>query len=280
MSEDWAPPAKIEELFPHLAGNNFASINAPTSGARTQKELPVGPAPFQFYSLGTPNGQKPAILLEELGIDYDAHVVPLSGDQFNSGFVGVNPNSKIPAALDKDGPDGKPIQLFESASICMYLAEKYKRFIPEDRRLRQECLNWTFWQMGGQGPLTGQFGHYFVYAPANKIEARNYGTARYGMEVQRMCSVLDHHLSTRKFMVGEEYSIADMIILPWFHSALRKGYKHSTGVTGYDFLSVDKYVHLNAWADRLIERPAVKRGLTVCTGGKGKPWLEQEPAKV
>jgi len=215
-------------------------------------------------------------MLEELGIDYDAHVVPLTGDQFSSGFVGLNPNSKIPAAMDKEGPDGKPIHLFESASIVLYLAEKYNRFIPADKRLRQEVYNWLFWQMGGQGPMTGQFGHFFTYAPADKKEARNYGTARYGMEVQRICSVLDNHLSTRQYMVGDEYTIADMVIFPWFHSALRKGYKHSSGVTGSDFLSVNKYVHLSAWADRILERPAVKRGVTVCTNGKGKPWLEPE----
>jgi len=277
--EEWKPPAKIEELFKATEGNNFSSINAPTAGARTQKELPVGKSSFQFYSLATPNGQKPGILLEELGIDYDAHVVQLSGEQFASGFVSVNPNSKIPAAVDLEGPDGKPIQLFESVSIMVYLAEKYNKFIPTDKRLRQEVFNWLFWQIGGQGPMTGNFGHFFVYAPGNKKEARDYGVARYGMETQRICSVLENHLATRKFMVGEEYTIADMAIFPWFNQ-LRVGYKHKSGIGAAEFLNVAQYVHTNAWADRILERPAVKRGITVCSGGKGKPWLESQEAKV
>jgi len=273
MAEEWAPPAKVEEVFPVLAGNNFSSINAPTAGARTQKDLPVGPAPFQLYSLATPNGQKPGILLEELGIDYDAHVVLLNGEQFTSGFVAVNPNSKIPAAVDKEGPDGHPINLFESVSILLYLADKYNRFIPADKRLRQEVINWLFWQIGGQGPMTGNFGHFMAYAPPDKKDARNYGVARYGMEVQRLCSVLENHLATRKYMVGEEYTIADIAIYPWFNQ-LRTGYNHKSGIGANAFLSVSQYKHVNEWADRIADRPAVKRGVTVCSGGKGKPWLE------
>jgi len=264
MAEEWTPPAKVAELFPVLTGNQFSSINSPTSGARTERALPDGSAPFQLYSLNTPNGQKVGIILEELGIKYDAHVISLSGDQFTSGFVGVNPNSKIPAAIDKEGPGGTPIHLFESGSILLYLAEKHNRFLPTDKRLRQEVLNWLFWQVGGQGPMTGNFGHFMVYAPPDKKDARSYGTARYGMEVQRLCSVLETHLATRKYMVGEEYTIADMAIFPWFNH-LRVGYKHKSGIGAAEFLSVDKYVHANAWADRILERPAVKKGITVCS---------------
>lgn len=176
--------------------------------------------------------------------------------------------------MDRDGPNGKPINLFESASILLYLAEKYNKFIPADRALRQEVINWLFWQIGGQGPMTGNFGHFFVYAPADKKAARDYGVSRYGMETQRICSVLENHLSTRKYLVGEEYTIADIAIFPWFNT-LRLGYKHKSGVNAADFLNVAQYVHTNAWADRILERPAVKRGITVCTAGKGKPWLEE-----
>ncbi len=201
------------------------------------------------------------------------------GEQFTSGFVGVNPNSKIPALLDKEGPDGKPINLFESASIALYLAEKYNRFIPSDARLRAELFNWVFWQMGGQGPFTGQFGHFFVYAPADKAETRDYGTARYGMEVQRLCDVLDKHLAGRNYLVGDEYTLADILIFPWFNQ-LRIGYKHGSGVGAGDFLSIEQYKNVNAWADRILERPAVQRGITVCHWADGaKPWLNKTEGK-
>ena len=182
----WTPPAKIEELFSKTAGNQFAAINAPTAGARTQVDLPRGPAPIQLYSLGTPNGIKVSILLEELeelGLtQYDAHIINIGkGDQFGSGFVQGNPNSKIPMAIDY-AVDGEPIRIFESASIVQYFAEKFGRFIPSDPRLRVEMNNWIFWQMAGQGPITGNFGHFFVYAPGDKAEARDYGVARYGMD--------------------------------------------------------------------------------------------------
>jgi GST-like protein len=272
---DWTPTSKIEAIFKATAGNNFSSINSPKAGARAERELPVGTAPFQLYSLGTPNGQKVGIILEELEIDYDAHVIPLSGDQFNSGFVAVNPNSKIPSAVDKQGPDGKPFNLFESCSIMLYLAEKHNKFLPVDKRLRSEVITWLFWQAAGQGPMTGQFGHFMVYAPPDKKEARDYGVARYGMEVQRLCSVLENHLATRKYMVGEEYTIADMAIFPWFNQ-LRVGYNHPSGIGAKEFLTVSQYVNANAWADRIAVRPAVIRGITVCSAGKGKPWLESK----
>ncbi|GAX80767.1 hypothetical protein CEUSTIGMA_g8202.t1 [Chlamydomonas eustigma] len=273
----WAPPAKIEEIFAKTAGNNFSAINAPTAGARTTQDLPVGSAPLQLYSLGTPNGHKVSILLEELGVDYDAYIINIvKGEQFTSGFVAVNPNSKIPALLDKEGPDGKPINLFESGSIVLYLAEKYKRFMPTDPRLRVECLNWVFWQMAGQGPMTGNFGHFMVYAPADKIEARDYGVARFGMEVQRLCSVLDQHLAGRQYMVGEEYSIADIAIFPWFNQ-ICTGYKHASGIDANGFLTASQYKNVQAWRERILARPAVARGLTVCGfSGVAKPWLEEK----
>lgn len=276
----WTPPAKVEELYAATSGNKFASINAPTAGAREEKALPEGSAPFQLYSLATPNGQKVGILLEELGINYDAHFINIGkGDQFTSGFVGVNPNSKIPAALDKEGPDGKPINLFESASIMMYLAEKHNQFIPTNPRARVECMNWLFWQMGGFGPFCGQFGHFFVYAPDDKAETKNYGSSRYGMEVQRLCDVLDKHLADHTYLAGEEYSIADMSVYPWFNQLLQ-GYPHPSGIKANEFLSVEeKYKNAVVWAERIRARPAVMKGITVCSAGKGKPWLEEEESK-
>lgn len=271
---EWKPPSKIEELFAVTAGNKFAAINSPVAGARVEKELPEGTAPVQLYSLFTPNGQKVSILFEELELDYDAHVINIGkGDQFTSGFVKVNPNSKIPACVDKEGPNGSPINLFESASIVQYFAEKHGKFIPTDPAKRQECFNWVYWQMGGFGPFCGQFGHFFVYAPADKLETRDYGTSRYGMEVQRLCSVLDQHLAKNEFLAGDEYSIADMVVFPWFHQLLT-GYNHSSGVTAAQFLSIDKYSHAVAWAQKLKARPQVQRGLQVChINGQGKPWL-------
>lgn len=276
----WTPPKKIEDLFSKTSGNQFAAINAPTAGARTVAPLPVGKAKFQFYSLKTPNGQKPAILLEELGLDYDAHTINImKGEQFTSGFVEVCPNSKIPCAVDTDTKDGKPVRLFESVSIMLYLAEKHQRFIPKDPSLRAEMMNWLFWQVGGQGPITGAcFGHFFVYAPADKLETRDYGVARYGMDVQRLCDVLDKHLEGKTYMVGEEYTIADMAIFTWFQQ-LRTGYIHSSGVSANDFLSISQYKNVCKWADSLVSREAVKRGMSVCgwdAALPSKPWLAQK----
>ena len=272
----WAPPATIEELFEKAAGNKWSTINKPTAGAQTEKELPVGDAALQLYSLATPNGIKVAILLEELGVDYDAHVINIgAGDQFGSGFVAVNPNSKIPALVDKKGPGDKPIHLFESGSIALYLCEKYGKFLPADPALRYQVINWLFWQMAGQGPMTGNFGHFFVYAPADQLEARDYGVARYGMEVQRLTDVLDKHLEGRTYMVGEEYSLADILVFPWFHQ-LRTGYKHASGASASSFLGSDRYKNANAWADRILQRPAVQRGITACNWqGVAKPWLQK-----
>lgn len=217
-----------------------------------------------------------SVLLEELEADYDAHFINIGkGDQFTSGFVAVNPNSKIPALLDREGPGGAPINLFESASIMVYLAEKYGRFLPTDPRLKAETFNWLFWQMGGLGPMCGNFGHFFVYAPADKIETRDYGVARYGMEVQRLLSVLDQHLATRTYLVGEELTIADLANFPWALQLLQ-GYKHPSGNDARQFLTVEKYTNVVAWVERIKARPAVQRGLTVCTNGHGKPWLVSE----
>lgn len=257
----WQPPAQIEGLYASTEGNVWAQINSPKAGARVEEALPVGDAPIQFYSLGTPNGKKPAIILEELALEglltYDAHRVGLGGDQFKSGFVGVNPNSKIPALVDLKGPGDQPLNVFESGSIVLYLAEKYNRFIPADPRLKAECLNWVFWQMGGQGPITGQFGHFFVYAPDDKKETRDYGTARYGMEVQRLCDVLDKQLDGKEYLVGGEYSIADIMNFPWFYQ-LQHGYPHKSGIKAAEFLNVSQYKNLVAWSERINKRPAVQ----------------------
>lgn len=216
-------------------------------------------------------------MLEELGIDYDAHVIDIrKEDQFTTGFTKNNPNGKIPCALDKDGPGGEPIMLFESAAICLYLAEKYNRFLPTDPRLKAEVMQWVFWQMAGQGPMTGNFGHFFVYAPDDKVEARNYGVMRFGMETQRLMSVLDSHLEGKTFMVGEELSIADFIMFPWARH-LYTGYIHSTGLSAAEFLTMDQYKNVKAWVDGLSARPAFQRGLQVChINGQGKPWLTAE----
>eukprot|EP00037_Helgoeca_nana_P018999 m.183789 g.183789 ORF g.183789 m.183789 type:complete len:324 (+) comp24672_c0_seq2:325-1296(+) len=275
---EWKVPAKVEDLYPVLSGNKFAGTNRPTAGAQKTEALAVGESGLQLYSLATPNGQKVGIMLEELAdanaVAYDAHYTSIGGDQFSSGFVAVNPNSKIPILVDTAPTDkGDSINLFESGSIMVYLADKYSAFIPKDARGRAECMNWVMWQMGGQGPITGGgFGHFFAYAPSSLN--RDYPVARYGMEVKRMCSVIEGRLEDRKFLCGDEYTIADMICFPWYHGLRSGGYK-SSGVTSATFLSTDEYKNLNRWADEIVARPAVVRGLKVCSNGKGKPWLEE-----
>ena len=275
----WRPPAQIEDLFAKTAGNQFAAINAPTAGARTQVTLPDSKKPVQLYSLGTPNGHKVSITLEELGVDYDAHTINIGkGEQFGSGFVTVNPNSKIPCCIDKEGPDGESIMLWESASIALYFCDKLGKFsFTKNPRARQEMMNWIFFQMATQGPMSGNFGHFFVYAPDDKCETRDYGVARYGMEVQRICDVMDKHMEGKTYFVNEEYSLADMMLLPWF-SQLRKGYPHKSGIKAKEFLNTDKYKNLNKWADMLLERAAVKRGFQVngWSSPHPKPWLVDE----
>lgn len=276
MSEGWKPPAKIEELFekPELAPI-AKGMNMPTAGPRSQEPVPMGNAPFQLYSLATPNGQKIGILLEELEIEYDAHTFNIGkGMQFQKGFVDINPNSKIPCGVDHKPVDGgKPVRLFESASMMVYLAEKHNKFLPSSSQpgKRAECMNWVFWQMAGQGPMTGNLNHFYGAAPPDAKAARDYGVVRYGMEAMRLMDVLNIHLSDgRKYICGEDYTIADMACFPWVQT-------RRTGPQN-DFLTMSRWPHLVAWCDRLLERPQVKRGVIVCAG-KGKPWLEDEKFK-
>ena len=240
-------------------GGRFANINRPISGPTQDKELPVGRHPLQLYSLGTPNGVKVTIMLEELlalgisGAEYDAWLINIGeGDQFGSGFVGVNPNSKIPALLDRSGPT--PIRVFESGSILLYLAEKFGAFVPTQAGPRAECLSWLFWQMGSAPYLGGGFGHYYAYAPT-KIE---YAIDRFAMEVKRELDVLDRRLAENPYVAGDTYTIADIAIFPWY-GGLAKGWLYDAG----EFLSVQEYKHVQRWADTLLQRPAVQRGRMV-----------------
>ncbi|WP_313197527.1 glutathione-dependent disulfide-bond oxidoreductase [Rhizobium sp.] len=244
-------------------GGQFANINRPIAGPTHEKELPIGKHPLQLYSLGTPNGVKVTILLEELlaaghtGAEYDAWLINIGeGDQFGSGFVDINPNSKIPALMDHAPKDGaEPIRLFESASIMTYLAEKFGAFLPTETRSRAETLNWLFWQMGSAPFVGGGFGHFYAYAPV-KIK---YAIDRYAMETKRQLDVLDRHLAENQFMVGKEYTIADMAIWPWYGNlALGQVY----GDAG-DFLEVQSYRNLQRWTAEVFARPAVKRGRMV-----------------
>jgi GSH-dependent disulfide-bond oxidoreductase len=242
------------------SGGRFANINRPVAGAMQEKVLPVGKHPFQLYSLGTPNGVKVTVMFEELlaaghtGAEYDAWLINIGGgDQFGSGFVEINPNSKIPALLDRS--TNPPTRLFESGSMLLYLAEKFGAFLPKDHAKRTEALNWLFWQMGSAPFLGGGFGHFYAYAPI-KIE---YAINRYAMETKRQLDVLDRHLAHHEWMAGDEYSIADMAICPWY-GALVKGQLYNDSAT---FLSVQDYTHVLRWADAFIARPAVKRGRMV-----------------
>jgi len=245
-------------------GGKFASINSPTAGARQDKALPVGDAPLQLYSLNTPNGVKINILLEELAelnikeAAYNAYLIDISkGDQFGSGFVAINPNSKIPALVDHSPSEaGEPLAIFESGAILMYLAEKFGKFIPmQQGKARVECLSWLMWQMGSAPFLGGGFGHFYAYAP----EPMEYPINRYAMEVKRQLDVLDRHLKDNTYMGGDEesdYNIADMIIWAWYGQlALGKLYEAA------EFLQVDEYQHLQRWAKKIAERPAVKRAV-------------------
>lgn len=241
------------------SGGKFASINRPIAGPTHERDLPVGLHPLQLYSLATPNGQKVTILLEELlalgvaGADYDAWLIRIQeGDQFGSGFVAANPNSKIPALVDRSGPE--PIRVFESGSILVYLAEKFGHFLPTEPAARAECLNWLFWQMGSAPYLGGGFGHFYSYAPV-KIE---YAIDRFAMEAKRQLDVLDRQLAERPFIAGPSYTIADIAIWPWY-GALVLGQLYDAAT----FLSVADYRHVRRWADAIAERPAVQRGRRV-----------------
>ena len=254
---DYVPP-KVWQ-WDKENGGQFANINRPTAGATHEKALPVGKHPMQLYSLGTPNGVKVTILLEELlalghsGAEYDAWFINIGdGDQFGSGFVEANPNSKIPALMDHSGP--KPVRVFESGAIMVHLAEKFGAFLPSDPAIRPECLSWLFWQMGSAPFLGGGFGHFYNYAPF-KIE---YAIDRYAMEEKRQLDVLDRHLADNRYMCGDEYTIADMAIWPWYGAVvLNRVYDAA------EFLSAGDYKHLGRWTDEIDGREAVRRGRMV-----------------
>jgi GST-like protein len=240
-------------------GGAFASINRPIAGPTHDKELPVGKHPLQLYSLGTPNGVKVTIMLEELlalghaGAEYDAWLIKIGdGDQFGSGFVGVNPNSKIPALLDRSG--ATPIRVFESGAILLHLAEKFGAFLPTDPAARAETLSWLFWQMGSAPYLGGGFGHFYAYAPV-KIA---YAIDRFAMEVKRQLDVLDRRLADSEYIAGDSYTIADVAIWPWY-GTLAQGLAYNAG----EFLQVRDYKHVQRWTDAIAARPAVKRGRMV-----------------
>jgi GSH-dependent disulfide-bond oxidoreductase len=240
-------------------GGRFANINRPIAGATHEKVLPVGKHPLQLYSLATPNGVKVTVMLEELlalghaGAEYDAWLINISeGDQFGSGFVAVNPNSKIPALMDHSGPE--PIRVFESGAILLYLAEKFGAFLPRDAKARTECLCWLFWQMGSAPYLGGGFGHFYAYAPT-KIE---YAIDRFAMEVKRQLDVLDRRLAEVPYLAGDEYSIADMAVWPWY-GGLAKGVLYGAG----EFLAVEEYKNVQRWTALIGERPAARRGRMV-----------------
>ena len=255
MTAEYTPP-KVW-TWDAESGGQFASINRPIAGATHDKELPVGKHPFQLYSLATPNGQKVGVMFEELlaaghDAEYDAWLIKIGdGDQFGSGFVDVNPNSKIPALMDRSGD--KPVRVFESGAILLHLAEKFGAFLgkPEDRA---EMLSWLFWQMGSAPYLGGGFGHFYAYAP----EKFEYPINRFAMETKRQLDVLDRNLADRRFMTGDEYTIADIAIWCWYGN-LALGRQYSAG----DFLDVESYKNVQRWAQEIDARPAVKRGRMV-----------------
>ena len=240
-------------------GGKFASINRPIAGPTHDKNLPVGKHPMQLYSLATPNGVKVTVMLEELlalgppGAEYDAWLIRINeGHQFGSGFVAANPNSKIPALVDRSGPT--PIRVFESGAILLHLAEKFGAFLPTDNATRAECLSWLFWQMGSAPYLGGGFGHFYAYAPT-KIE---YAIDRFAMEVKRQLDVLDRRLVESEYLAGKDYTIADIAVWPWY-GALAKGLVYGAG----EFLRVQDYANVQRWTDQIAKRPAVKRGRMV-----------------
>ena len=266
MSDKAYKPAKIW-TWNKGNGGRFANINRPIAGAIEDKQLPVGKHPFQLYSLGTPNGVKVTVMLEELlelghkGAEYDAWLINIGeGDQFGSGFVEINPNSKIPALMDRSGE--QPQRLFESGAMLMHLAEKFGAFLPASGTPRSECLSWLFWQMGSAPYLGGGFGHFYAYAP----EPMEYCIDRFAMEVKRQLDVLDQHLANHEYMAGDEYTIADIAIWPWY-GAMAKGLLYEAG----EFLQVHEYTNLIRWTDQIAQRPAVKRGRIV-----NRPWGEEK----
>ena len=258
MSESEYTPPKVWK-WNKESGGRFASINRPIAGATHEKELPVGKHPFQLYSLATPNGVKVTVMFEELlelghaGAEYDAWLINIQdGNQFSSGYVEINPNSKIPVMVDRSGAE--PVRVFESASILVHLAEKFGEFLPSEGARRTETFNWLFWQMGSAPYLGGGFGHFYAYAP-EKIE---YAIDRFAMETKRQLDVLDRNLADREFMIGDEYTIADMAIAPWY-GALAKGVLYGSA----EFLSVHEYKNVLRWTEQLMSRPAFARGQMV-----------------
>ncbi len=256
-SADYIPPKAW--TWDKESGGRFANINRPIAGPTHEKDLPVGRHPLQLYSLATPNGVKVTVMLEELleighsGAEYDAWLIRINeGDQFSSGFVEVNPNSKIPALLDRSGPD--PVRVFESGAILVYLAEKFGAFLPTGGAARAECLSWLFWQMGSAPFLGGGFGHFYAYAPT-KLE---YPINRYAMEVKRQLDVLDRRLAGSEYVAGPEYTVADMAIWPWY-GALARGLLYDAG----EFLQVQDYKNVQRWTEMVAARPAVRRGRMV-----------------
>jgi GST-like protein len=259
MSEaDGYTPPKVWK-WEQESGGRFANINRPIAGATHDKELPVGKHPLQLYSLATPNGVKVTVMLEELlalgerGAEYDAWPIRIGdGDQFGSGFVAVNPNSKIPALVDRSGPE--PIRVFESGAILIYLAEKFGHFLPTETAKRAECLSWLFWQMGSAPYLGGGFGHFYKYAP----ERYEYPINRFTMETKRQLDVLDRRLDETPYIAGEDYTIADIAIWPWYGQVVRNVVYQAA-----EFLDAHTYKNVNRWADEIAKRPAVKRGRKV-----------------
>jgi len=274
MTTDYVPPKVWTWDAPN--GGEFASINRPTAGPTHDKDLPVGRHPLQLYSLGTPNGQKVTILLEELlelghaGAEYDAWLIRINdGDQFGSGFVAINPNSKIPALVDRSGP--APVRVFESGSILLYLAEKFGAFVPTAGPDRAEVLSWLFWQMGSAPYLGGGFGHFYTYAPI-KIE---YAINRFAMEVKRQLDVLDRRLSETRYLGGDAYTIADIATWPWY-GGLVLGRAYGAA----EFLQVHQYRNVVRWAQEIDSRPAVQRGRRVnrITGDPHEQMAERHDA--
>ncbi|GAC03180.1 glutathione-dependent disulfide-bond oxidoreductase [Paraglaciecola agarilytica] len=266
MSDPTYTPPKIWS-FDAANGGKFANINRPTAGARFEKTLPRGEHALQLHSMATPNGVKVTVMLEELleagysGAQYDAYPINIGdGDQFGSGFVDINPNSKIPALIDTS--NSPETRIFESGSILLYLAEKFEAFIPKDLAGRTECMNWLFWQMGSAPFLGGGFGHFYAYAP----EKYQYPIDRYAMEVKRQLDVLDKQLAKNKFIAGDQYTIADMAIWPWYGSLVRNVVYEAA-----EFLQTHEYTHLVRWANDIAQRPAVKRGVKV-----NRTWGEPE----
>ncbi len=266
MADTYTPPEVW--TYDQESGGRFASINRPTSGAREEKALPVGDNPFQLYSLATPNGVKVTIMLEELielghkGAEYDAWTINISeGDQFTSGFVDINPNSKIPALLDRSGD--KPFRIFESGAILVHLAEKFGEFLPTDPAARAEVLSWLFWQVGAGPFIGGGFGHFYAYAP----EKWEYPINRYAMETKRIFDVADKRLAESRYLAGDEYTIADMANYPWLAPFVFGAIYEKAGV----FLSIHEYKHVERWVKEIAQRPGVRRGRIV-----NKAWGEED----